>query len=89
MAVNDLIMLSAQYEHIRFLLHHHLTKTAVYRCCTNSSGDDLGEVRWYAPWRQYCFFPFTNTVFSKGCMEDINTFITKLMDDRAAVRRAK
>ncbi|HSA75498.1 MAG TPA: hypothetical protein VLE21_04850 [Candidatus Nitrosocosmicus sp.] len=40
---------------------------------------ELGSVKWYPQWRQYCFFPKGNRVFSNGCMNDINNFIKKLM----------
>jgi hypothetical protein len=40
-----------------------------------ASGDLLGYIRWYSPWRQYCFFPHSDTVYSAGCLNDINNFI--------------
>lgn len=43
---------------------------------------DLGVLKWYVSWRQYCFFPQPETVFNKGCLEDINHFITQLMEAR-------
>lgn len=42
----------------------------------------LGEIRWYGPWRQYCFYPSAGTIFNRGCMTDIMTVITQLMDER-------
>ncbi len=57
-------------------------KTSVWQCANNKSFSYLGIVKWYGPWRQYCFFPFENTIFNKGCLEDINDFITQLMDER-------
>ena len=40
----------------------------------------LGEIKWYSPWRQYCFLPGHNTyfVFSKGCLDDVSNFIGRL-----------
>lgn len=35
----------------------------------------LGVIQWFGRWRQYCFFPEGETVWSKGCLEDINKFI--------------
>lgn len=57
-------------------------KTDVYDIINSNSGGRLGQVRWYSEWRRYCFFPDSDTVFSKGCLEDVNTFINQLMEDR-------
>jgi len=40
---------------------------------------ELGTIKWYPQWRQYCFFPMGNRMFSKGCLKDINGFVEKLM----------
>ena len=53
-------------------------KTSVWSCKNNKSGAELGEVRWYAPWRQYCFMPSGPTVYSAGCLADIQDFIEQL-----------
>lgn len=42
----------------------------------------LGKISWYAPWRQYCFMPEPGTVFSKGCLEEIQNYIKNLMSER-------
>lgn len=38
----------------------------------------LGQVRWYAQWRQYGFYPEVGTVFEKTCLTDITDFIKEL-----------
>ncbi len=58
-------------------------KTSVWSVCATRSGKALGVVQWFTGWRQYCFMPLEDTVFSKGCMEDINDFISQLMQERA------
>ena len=57
-------------------------KTTIWRCLNNKSLGDLGLIKWYGPWRQYCFLPANGTIFNKGCLEDINDFITQLMEER-------
>lgn len=52
-------------------------------------GTFLGEVYWYTQWRQYCFYPDYDTVFSKGCLEDINTFMVELRKNELLKRKAK
>ena len=34
----------------------------------------LGQVKWYAPWRRYCFFPAERTIFEQQCLRDIADF---------------
>ena len=67
-----------KYKYINFRLIEQKPKTGVYECLNNKSGFQLGIIKWYPSWRQYCFFPSSNTVFNKGCLEDINDFITKI-----------
>lgn len=63
-------------------------KTKSYSVESASTGIRLAVVEWYGPWRQFCFFParFAETVWSKGCLEDINTFFDRLKEERAAKR---
>ncbi len=50
---------------------------------SNLKGDSLlGVVKWYAPWRRYCFFPLTDTLFDYGCMSEIATFVDHEMRKR-------
>lgn len=42
---------------------------------TGRSGGVLGLVKWYSPWRQYCFYPNALTTFSTGCLEDLKDFL--------------
>jgi len=46
----------------------------------------LGEIKWYGPWRQYTFFPEEATIWNTVCLEDIQTEIKRLMDERAQER---
>jgi|HubBroStandDraft_4_1064222.scaffolds.fasta_scaffold00070_15 hypothetical protein len=40
-----------------------------------SSSGCLGVIKWYGPWRKYCFFPNGNTVFEQDCLRDISLFV--------------
>jgi hypothetical protein len=47
------------------------------------TGSVLGYVKWYAPWRRYCFFNNIYVlVFDAGCLSEIKDFIDKLMTER-------
>jgi len=45
-------------------------------------GNLLGVIRWYGPWRQYAFFPESSTLYSAGCLQDIQNHIIFLMERR-------
>lgn len=57
-------------------------KTKTVDIQNKSSGVILGTIKWYPGWRQYCFLPAADCVFSKGCLEDIGTAIAELMNER-------
>lgn len=71
--------------YIEFTLLQRKPKTEVYTVNNKSSGVLLGIIKWFAPWRQYCFFPSETTVYSQGCLKDIENFIQKLMHKRKEV----
>ena len=57
-------------------------KTQIYNVMNKEYGSYLGQVKWYAAWRRYCFFPQANCVFETDCLSDITKFLSKLMLDR-------
>jgi len=57
-------------------------KTNVYDVYPNGGGNSLGNIKWYAPWRRYCFHPEDSTLFDVSCLNDICDFITQLMQER-------
>lgn len=50
-------------------------KTITVHVTNNASGGLLGQIKWYAPWRQYCFFPADDCVFNHSCLTEIVQFI--------------
>ena len=75
--------MKTHFEFISFADISDVTKkTSAWNCRNNHSETVLGRVQWHSPWRQYCYFPLCPAVYSKGCLEDINTFIKQLMDAR-------
>lgn len=57
-------------------------KTPIIRVWSKSRPVLLGEIRWYSTWRQFCLWPSPRTIFNKGCLAEIQTQITELMDER-------
>lgn len=49
-------------------------KTRVWNVESSHSHVDIGEIKWYGPWRQYCFFPDEYTIYERQCLRDIATF---------------
>jgi hypothetical protein len=62
--------------------------TKVWRVLSKRHGDVLGYVKWYAPWRQYCFWPEGITL-SSGCMRDIEDFLVQVNDEHREMLRKR
>jgi hypothetical protein len=78
--------LKTKFKYIYFEQVSDTGKTSRWACYNNSSNDLLGGVYWYSRWRQYCFFPQYETVFSAGCLEDMNTFMKALREHELEAR---
>lgn len=70
--------MKTNYQYISFLFVEQKPKTQVWRCVNNSSQNELGIIKYYPAWRQYCYFPTIQAVYSTGCLNDINDFIKQL-----------
>ncbi len=70
--------MKTQYKFIHFIKKEDKPKTSVWSCCNNRSGGELGIVKWYPAWRQYCYFPTIQAVYSIGCLDDIKEFIQEI-----------
>jgi hypothetical protein len=68
-------MKSYQYIYMQRLGTTPSGKTQIFQVVNKRSNEPIGQVRWYGPWRQYTFQPEYETVFSAGCLADIQDFI--------------
>ncbi len=57
-------------------------KTKIINIDSARSGDPLGEIRWHGPWRQYTFWPESNTIWNPGCLSSVMEVIAALMAER-------
>lgn len=57
-------------------------KTRIVAVDNKRSGNTLGTIRWYGPWRQYCFFPQGGTIFNTDCMDRITAEVRAMMAAR-------
>lgn len=71
-----------KYKYIEFCEIWSSGKTCRYECHNIKSGEILGIVKWYGPWRQYCFHTIFGVVFNKQCLADIQDFLEKIKDER-------
>ena len=53
-------------------------KTKIFEIKTKDSNILLGQIKWFASWRCYAFYPAADTVFELTCLQDITKFITNL-----------
>lgn len=54
-------------------------KTDVFGVFSQMHGYHLGEVRWYAPWRRYCFYPALLSILDVNCLGEVIKFIQTQM----------
>jgi hypothetical protein len=62
-------------------------KTGIHLVQNNNSGDTLGVVSWHGPWHQYVFAPSHATIFSAGCLKDIDQFLEETSVEQRKSRR--
>lgn len=70
--------MKTRYKYIHFVKLRDCKKTSVWSCRNNKSEDELGQIKWYGVWRQYCYFPTIQAVYNAGCLNDIREFINEL-----------
>ena len=50
-------------------------KTKKFQVVSKKHGYPLGDIKFYNKWRNYCFYPAPDTIFSNGCLKGITEFI--------------
>jgi hypothetical protein len=66
-------------EYMEIELIEQKPKTNVWQVTSKRWSDTLGIIKWYAPWRQYCFFPSPlSPVLSSSCLNEIVAFLVKV-----------
>ncbi len=73
-----MILIRGEYMHLVELQLPKGRKTAIYEVRENTSNRPLGQIKWYAPWRGFCWYPACGTVFDSGCLGQIITWIRAL-----------
>ncbi len=65
---------SFKYIHVHGLPQKKGRKTRDFAVFTRS-GVGLGLIKFYSAWRQHVLAPAPDTLWSKGCLADVNEFI--------------
>ena len=65
-------------KYLSFIVKEHKPKTKVVAIVNKTHKDEIGVIRWYSPWRQYCFFPHLHTIWNTACLDDVNDMIIEL-----------
>ena len=82
--------MKTEYKYIHFVKIQDKSKTSVWSCQNNQGYAELGKVKWYSAWRQYCYFPKVQAVYSAGCFADIIDFVNQLnKEKRLTVKKLK
>ena len=84
-----------QYKYIRFVRIAEKPKTSVWSC-RDLNNIELGQVKWYAPWRQYCYVATSKSsevtpsqaVYTDVCLRDIDSFIQLVKNARKVLQLA-
>ncbi len=70
------------YKYLHFEEIETKKKTSEWSCRNNRKKDELGIIKWYGTWRQYCYFPTVQAVYNESCLRDIGDFINQLTKKR-------
>jgi hypothetical protein len=69
-------------KYLLFAINCVKGKTKVIDVINIHHNEFIGEIKWFSRWRQYCFFPVPETIWNKTCLEEVNSVITELMEER-------
>jgi hypothetical protein len=51
-------------------------KTYIWTVYSNGGrGTRLGQVKWYSPWRRYCFYPAEDVLLDASCLDELKTWM--------------
>ena len=62
---------------LKFTVSELKPKTVVL-VVSNTTGHQLGEIKWYSGWRQYTFATAPDIIYNNRCLQDITDVLTEL-----------
>lgn len=45
------------------------------------NGVCIGEIRWYASWRKFCFYPYDDTIWDTKCLNSVIEYIDNINEE--------
>ena len=69
-----------KFIHIKQVNNELFEKKPVFRIFNNKSGDQLGIISYYKPWKEYVFSSIPECVFNNSCLRDVLDFIENQID---------
>lgn len=70
-------------QYLQFVEFEKKEKTKVIVVKNKHHQEIIGMIKWFSRWRQYCFFPTNETVWNINCLNDVNSVITMLANERS------
>lgn len=69
-------------EYLRFIDKESKQITKIIGVVNIHHDEEIGEIKWFGKWRQYCFYPSDNTIWNRSCLEEVYGVIIGLMEER-------
>lgn len=63
--------------------------TKTWKVFNAENGSMLGYVKWHGSWRQYCFFPYGDTVWNAACLHQMDEWLQEKMREHKAKKTKK
>jgi hypothetical protein len=72
------------YLRIRWISASPSGKTARF-LVVDRHGNLLGTISWHGPWRQYVFAPGNETIWSHGCLAELQSALKRLTENKPEI----
>lgn len=78
-----------QYSYFYVSKYKELNKKTDNYSIMNYEGIFIGEIKWYAQWRKYCFFPAPETLWDSKCLGDVQKLLDLINEEYKNKKRGK
>lgn len=80
------IIMQTKFTYIEFIKIGEVSRAVpIFRCQNIKNKDDLGMVQFYAPWKQFCYYPINDIVLNETCINDISFFVSQCNNPTVAM----
>ena len=67
--MNEIIKYQSDYFYITEEIIPN-RKTPIYNIINNNNLK-IGQIKWYGPWRKFCFYPYPDTIWDSNCLQQL------------------